>query len=224
LAELLDYLNIRKAAVGGGSAGALSAVQFALRYPERTSALVLIVPAANVRDRDPVEMSAVQKWLVRRLTTSDFLFWAASKAARKQMIRTLLATDPVLVERSGPSEQRRVKRILDNIMPVSRRWRGILNDAEFAGRPARVDFSKITVPMLVVSADDDLFGTAATARDIAAAAPHAQLVIYPTGGHVLVGHEGRAWPTVAEFLRATAEPRTMRRPDDLAKIGGLQVN
>jgi len=40
---LLDALNISKVAVMGISAGASSSMQFALRYPERTSSLVLIV-------------------------------------------------------------------------------------------------------------------------------------------------------------------------------------
>src|SRR5512136_2514579 len=43
---LLDALNIRRAAVVGLSAGAPSSMQFALRYPERAAALVLLVPAA----------------------------------------------------------------------------------------------------------------------------------------------------------------------------------
>ncbi|PWB51030.1 MAG: hypothetical protein C3F06_11210 [Candidatus Methanoperedenaceae archaeon] len=41
---LLDALNISKVAVMGISAGASSSMQFALRYPERTTSLVLIVP------------------------------------------------------------------------------------------------------------------------------------------------------------------------------------
>ncbi len=204
LAELLDRLRIDKAVVAGGSAGVLSAVQFALRHPERTSALVLIVPAANVRDRDPVEMSATAEFLVRQLTTSDFLFWSAAKISRDRMTGTLLATDPELVEQASPAEQRRVERILDEIMPVSRRWRGMLNDAELAGNPARVDFSKVTVPTLVISAEDDRFGTAATARVIAAAVPGARLVLFREGGHVWVGHDRELWQAVAEFVGDTA--------------------
>ena len=50
--DLLDRLKLNKVAVAGGSAGALSAVQFALRHPDRTSALILIVPAANVEGHD----------------------------------------------------------------------------------------------------------------------------------------------------------------------------
>jgi pimeloyl-ACP methyl ester carboxylesterase len=43
---LLDALNIRRVAVLGTSAGGPSSMQFALRHPDRTAALVLLVPAA----------------------------------------------------------------------------------------------------------------------------------------------------------------------------------
>jgi alpha-beta hydrolase superfamily lysophospholipase len=46
LVELLDHLGVDRLVVGGGSAGALAAVQLALRHPDRCSGLVLLVPAA----------------------------------------------------------------------------------------------------------------------------------------------------------------------------------
>lgn len=199
--ELLDRLGIARVAVAGGSAGALSAAQFALRHPDRCSALILIVPAANVHGEDPVEMTRIQEYAVRRLTTSNFLFWAASRVARERMIGTLLATDPALVRDASASERARVDRILQEIMPVERRSRGMLNDARLAGHPARMDFSRIGVPTLVISAEDDRFGTAETARDIAAAVPNARLLLFREGGHILVGHDQHLWSAVANFVR-----------------------
>jgi 2-hydroxy-6-oxonona-2,4-dienedioate hydrolase len=60
--------------------------------------------------------------------------------------------------------------------------------------------------MLVISVEDDRFGTAATARDIAAAVPNAQLNIFPSGGHIWLGHDDEVADTVARFL-AGANPR-----------------
>jgi 2-hydroxy-6-oxonona-2,4-dienedioate hydrolase len=50
--------------------------------------------------------------------------------------------------------------------------------------------------------EDDRFGTAATARDIAAAVPCAKLVIYPQGGHIWVGHDRELWTEVEAFVRS----------------------
>ena len=209
LVDLLDHLGIDRIAVAGGSAGALAAAEFALRHPDRCSALILVVPAANVRGADPVEMSGAQEFFVRRLTGSNLLFWTALRVARDRMIATLLATDPALVRNASPSEQRRAQRILEEIMPVQRRSRGMLNDARLAGHPARMNFRQIRVPTLVISAEDDQFGTAATARDIAAQVAGSRLVIFPKGGHIWVGHDERLWAEVARFLRA---PPSSDRP------------
>lgn len=198
--ELLDRLGIEKVPVAGGSAGALSATQFALRHPDRTSALILMVPAANVRGRDPVERGPVQEWLVRRILKSDLLFWSLLTTMPDRLVETLLATDPALLSKVPAQGRDRAYRILQGIMPIGQRWRGMVNDGRLAGHPAKMDFSKLTVPVLLISAEDDRFGTASTARDIAVAAPGAQLRIYPDGGHILLGHHEDAADEVTRFL------------------------
>lgn len=205
---LLDHLKLGKVVVAGGSAGALSAVQFALRHPGRTSALILIVPAANVQGHDPNEMSPAQEWMVRRLITSDFLYWAARKLAPKRLIGFLLATDPALLEQVSPDERERAYRILDQMLPISARWRGMLDDAQIAGHPARVDFRRLRIPMLVISAEDDRFGTAGTAKAIARQAPSSRLLMFPDGGHVLLGHDEASTRAIARFVtRPNPPPR-----------------
>lgn len=198
---LLDHLKLEKVAVAGGSAGALAAVQFAMRHPERTSALILIVPAANVEGHDPNQMSPVQEWLVRRLLTSDFLFWAAKETMSKQLIDFLLATDPALLDEVPAAERERAYKILDQILPISRRSRGMLNDANLAGHPARIAFGQLRVPLLLLSADDDRFGTAATARAIARQVRGSRLIVYPTGGHIFLGHREDSGAEIARFIR-----------------------
>ena len=68
---LLDTLGIRRAAVLGGSAGAPSATQMAIRHPGRVNALVLVVPLAykpsTLADSVPPPSPLAQKmlaWLV----------------------------------------------------------------------------------------------------------------------------------------------------------------
>ena len=199
--ELLDRLKLSKVAVAGGSAGALSAVQFALRHPDRTSALILIVPAANVEGHDPNQTSPAQEWLVRKLVTSDLLFWVARKTMPDRLVGFLLATDPALFAEAGPDERRRAYAILDQILPISRRWHGMLNDAKLAGHPTRVNFTRLRVPLLLLSAEDDRFGTAPTARAISRQVPGSRLVVYPSGGHIFVGHQADSAAEIARIVR-----------------------
>lgn len=209
LVELLDHLGIDKLPVAGGSAGALAAVQMALRHPDRCSALVLLVPAANVGGRDPVVMSPLTEFAVRRLLESDFLYWTALKLVPNRLVGTLLATDPQLLPQVSAAERERARRILEELLPIGERSRGMLNDARLAGHPALTDFTRIRVPTLVVSVEDDRFGTAATAREIAAKVPNCRLVIYPSGGHIWLGHDAEVADEVHEFL---ASPSSLSPP------------
>jgi 2-hydroxy-6-oxonona-2,4-dienedioate hydrolase len=99
-ADLLDQLDIETLPVAGGSAGALPAAQFALRHPDRCSGLVLLVPAMNLSNQDPVEFTPLQQFLVGKLLTSDVWFWTLLKLAPDQLIGTLLATDPAFCKPS----------------------------------------------------------------------------------------------------------------------------
>ena len=202
LAALLDHLGIDRLPVAGGSAGALPAAQFALRHPDRCSALILLVPAMNLENRDPVEFTALQRFAVNRLLTSDAWFWLLSSLVPNQIIGTLLATDPRLLKTVSATERERAHLILNELMPVSARKRGMMNDGHYSGHPADIDLSAITSPTLLISTEDDRFGTAATVRTIASRLPSAQLILYPTGGHIWLGHDDEVADEIAAFVRA----------------------
>jgi 2-hydroxy-6-oxonona-2,4-dienedioate hydrolase len=73
-------LGIRRAAIIGASAGAPSALQFALRHPDRAGALVLMVPAVYVPRAEgaaSVKTPPGTLFLFDTALRSDFLFWAA---------------------------------------------------------------------------------------------------------------------------------------------------
>ncbi len=204
LAALLDTLGISEIPIFGGSAGALSAMQLAIRHPERCRALVLLVPAAYAPTRAPNTAAVQGEFAVdamKAVLSSDFLFWAGMKLAPGLMTKVLLATEPALVEQAEPSEQQRVSRILSNILPVSVRKDGLIFDTRTAGAPEAVALDRILCPVLTISFEDDLYGTAAPAEYIAANVPHGTSLIYPSGGHVWVGHHDAVWDTIRDFLR-----------------------
>lgn len=201
LADLMDALGIERAAIAGGSAGALSAIAFAIRHPGRTAALMALVPATFTPHRPPARpWSATQRSLAEAVLGSDFLFWAALSATPGLMTRTLLATDPQLVAAAGPAERARVAAILSSILPVSARAQGLLNDARQAGDPRPMALETIEAPTLAISLDDDRFLTADAARHIAATVPGAELIVYPSGGHVWVGRDEQVFGAIDDFL------------------------
>ncbi|MBJ3762121.1 alpha/beta hydrolase [Maribius pontilimi] len=200
LVDLLDHLGIERLAVIGGSAGALSAAEFALRHPDRCSHLALLVPAANLTGRDPVEFTALQRFAAGVVLGSDLGFWALMRAAPGQMMRTLLATDPALLGEVAADERRRAQAILAQIFPVSRKIHGLRTDGFWARSPSPTAYERIAVPTLIVSCADDLFGTADTARHLARRIPGPELVVYPTGGHIWLGRDAEIATRLSTFI------------------------
>jgi pimeloyl-ACP methyl ester carboxylesterase len=200
LAALADLLGLDALPVIGGSAGALPAAAFALRHPGRCSHLVLLVPAMNLGGWDPVAFTALQAFFVERLLGSDLRLGAAPEVVPGFLMRTLLATDPALLASVSLRERARARLILQDLMPVSARTRGMLHDAPMAGAPAALAIAAIRVPTLVVSAEDDLFGTAGTARRIADRVPGTGLLMLPDGGHISLGHDDELAWAIAGFV------------------------
>lgn len=202
---LLDALRIERAALVGVSAGAPSALQFALRHPQRISALVLLVPAVYAPPSaaaSPVHAAPGTELLFGTALRSDLLFWAACRLAPAVLIRGILATAPSVVASADPAEQARVQRLLELILPVSARRRGLLNDSAVCAALPRLELERISAPTLAISMADDLFGTFAGARYTAAQVPAARFIGYPSGGHVWVGHHAQIVAEIAAFLTA----------------------
>jgi 2-hydroxy-6-oxonona-2,4-dienedioate hydrolase len=202
-AALLDALGIGRSAVLGVSAGAPSAMQFAIRYPHRCTALVLLVPIAfKPPDAEP-SVRKLSSFAVKFLMTivgSNFRYWVASRLARDLVVKLILATPPAVVHAARKHEKMRAARILDGVMPLGRRVEGIINDARIASSFTRDDLERITAPALLLSARDDLYGTYATAQYTASQLPHARFVGYETGGHIWVGHDNDVLAEIVSFL------------------------
>jgi 2-hydroxy-6-oxonona-2,4-dienedioate hydrolase len=200
---LLDALDIERAAVVGASAGAPSSLQFALRHPDRCTALVLLVPAAyvpRVGDAGPLKTPAWTEFLFATALRSDFLFWAATRLARSTMIEAILATPLTVMRDAAADEQARVGEVLKHVLPVSPRRHGLLNDAAVVASLQRYDLERIAVPTLLIGVEDCLFGTFEPARYMAEHISGARFIHYETGGHLWVGHHGEVVAEIAAFL------------------------
>src|SRR5215470_592870 len=202
-AALLDSLGIARTAVLGVSAGAPSAMQFAIRHPQRCSALVLLVPIAykppEVAESAP-RLSRFAARLLVSIVSSNIKYWLASKFARDLVIKLVLATLTDVVHRASRYERRRVARLLDGILPISRRAQGIIKDAQISSSLVRYDLERLSAPTLILSARDDLYGTFASAQYTASQLPNAKFVGFDSGGHVWVGHDNEVLAEIVSFL------------------------
>ena len=206
---LLDALGIQRAAVMGSSAGAPSALQMAIRHPERVGALVLLVPLTYKPPTQAGSAAPLPPWVeaaMMRTIGSDFLFWSALHVARTRLIGSVLATPPDLLKTASAAERDRVDTMLDDILPVSARAAGLRSDTAAGKHLAPAPLESIRAPTLVISASDDRYGTFAGAQYTAARIPGARFIGFDEGGHTLVGHEDEVMAAIVTLLVASDRP------------------
>jgi len=195
----LDALNIGRVSVIAASAGATPALQLALRHPDRVSSLVLLVPAIGGIS-EPDTIGQVSPFIMNAVLGSDFIFWAAMKIWPAAGL-TIVAVPESLVPTLAAPDRNNLDQAIGSLLPVTRRRKGILYDArnQMTERPYALE--RITVPTLLVSAEDDLYETLPNARAAAGSIPNARLMAFKTGGHLLLGNDAEIWPAVADFMR-----------------------
>lgn len=200
LAALLDELAIERVAVVGVSAGGPPALHFALRYPKRVTALIMAAaisdaPFPETEDQPPVS-EAVYKMLLRQ----DSIFWLLEEFAPSRLA-TMLGVPTEVQADLTPEEEVWLSNFLQSIMPVSRRYAGMLHD--MAARPQQdaETLAQITAPTLVIHADDDTLVPIREGEFTARAIPTARLIVLPQGGHLLLGHHETVQTEVTTFLK-----------------------
>ncbi len=193
---LLDALGIEQAAILGVSAGGTSAIQFALRHPDRCSALVLVSSNAP----GETEAGLPPKPLAKVLFRSDFAFWLLTTYFRSSM-GSIMGV-PKGFELT-PEYNADIAETMETILPVNPRADGALFDMYVSNPDINTGYplEEIAVPVLIINAIDDPLALYDNARAMAERIPGAKLVTVESGGHMLLGHEERVRAEIGEFLK-----------------------
>jgi 2-hydroxy-6-oxonona-2,4-dienedioate hydrolase len=199
-ATLLDRLEIDNAIVLGVSAGAPSAIEFAVRYPKRVRALILVVPRAYDPDNQVgVDTAALSNKAVIGMfeRSADFSYWLSTRVARQPLVR-FFGVDPQLEAKAPEDERKTITTLIHDMLPLSARVEGLRNDTATPVTQSRLE--AVTAPTLVISAEDDLYHTLPGARYTAAHICGADLRVFETGGHLLVSRGVETRSAIADFL------------------------
>jgi 2-hydroxy-6-oxonona-2,4-dienedioate hydrolase len=178
-------------------------LQMAIRHPDRVSALILLVPLAYKPATHNNSAPPLAPWVentMMRVIGSDFLFWAATRIARNQVIRVVLATPPELLANASASEQARINLMLDTILPVSARAAGLRSDSSVGKNLKAAALNKVVAPTLIISSRDDGYGTYASAEYTASQITQVKFIGFETGGHTWVGHNDEVMTAILELL------------------------
>jgi pimeloyl-ACP methyl ester carboxylesterase len=199
----LDALQIQRIPVISYSAGAAPAMQLALRHPDRISAEVFIVPGSGGICPECIDKGTnPPRLLLDAIYRFDFPMWLILKMAPK-FAYTLVAVPESTIMALSPEAKAELAEGVQGILPVRPRRLGLLNEGNTQGTQIQYPLEKITTPTLFISATDDLYKTLAVAKKGARIIPNAELLEFPSGGHLLLGRGDELWPVVAEFIEET---------------------
>jgi pimeloyl-ACP methyl ester carboxylesterase len=176
---LLDALGLDRVAVFADSAGGPSALQFALDYPQRVDALVLISAISTLRPiRD--DSSGPPAALL-----TDFVFWSALTYLPDQALPAF-GVPAESLPRLTAVEHERMWETIRLMQPMSRRMPGMNLDAVEQNKPAvaALPLEQITAPTWIIHAVDDSLIPFAQAQHSASRIPGARLVTVEYGGHL----------------------------------------
>lgn len=184
LAAFVDRLNLATFHLLGYSMGAMTALHYAARHPDRLRTLVAISIAAEREPRLSVGRSLMDPARIDRQDPG----WGRQLSARH---------DPV----QGPGAWRR-------LLPA------IVEDVATQPLLSAKELRRIDAPTLVAAGDRDPFVPVEHARSLSRQVGHGHLLVVPGAGHdvLLDGHDvlhaGLTW-----FYRATASTARTRAGD-----------
>lgn len=198
-ASLLDSLDLPSAAVVAVSAGAQAATQRALRHPGRVKALVLITPALYLPPEPGALEAGPPDFVFDHLLASDFLAWTMVHLAPKLVVR--VAGVPRSLDSQVTPQFR--QQLVDWFLPAGARHVDLGHDMRTT-TPLAPDLpiEQLRMPVILISAADDPYKTAEVVRYSAQRLPTAKVVIFDSGGHVLLGQSDRVRREVLGFLSA----------------------
>ena len=172
---LLDELGVERAVLVGHSAGGTVAMRAALRHPERVQALVLISPHVYQRHWQ-------SKWIRLLLSSSQ------ARRLGPLLARLFLARGEALIERAWHKPPTLTEEVVTGYLKPFQvdNWDRALWEVVVAHEspdlPVRL--AEITMPVLVITGDDDRVVPTEQSVRLAEELPDARLVVIPHCGHV----------------------------------------
>jgi 2-hydroxy-6-oxonona-2,4-dienedioate hydrolase len=201
-AALLDKLNIADVVVLGASGGGPSSLQFALRYPDRCRALVMMCAVSHSLSTDRRGNTPTLR-LLTGAVRSDFLMWLAITGIIKgQPLLNSLNPEAQQNPPDDPKRRELFKEMLYSLFPVSLRQFGLDNDLVQIQTLADLPLEQITAPTLVLHGTADGLVPFTQAEHTVSRIPGARLVTAEGGDHdFFVSHYDQVWPEIIAFLK-----------------------
>jgi pimeloyl-ACP methyl ester carboxylesterase len=219
LDAFMDRLGLKRATIIGNSMGGGAAWQFALAYPERVDALVL-VDAAGWRDQAPSGNGPIIFKLLANPIAARYIENLDNTALIRQGLQSAFHDRRFVTDAM-------VARYVDMSRAPGRRA-ALIKSFAAGGEETEATkdkLAKISAPTLILWGDHDNLINVADAQKFAAAIPDSKVVIYADVGHVPMEEAAgksagdlNAWLTTHTLAGAAiadlsaVKPKTKARP------------
>ena len=178
LRALLDHLGIRRTALVAQSMGGLTCLGFALRHPERSSALVMADTSGGIAEPEILEI-----YRRKRQPPADPVERALGPTFRKRAPEGAYLYRQILAMNPPPPES------LESVL--------MSEDG-----PRREQLAQLKVPTLFLMGAEDQTVNAQIARSCAKLIPGARLKIVPRAGHSVYFEQPKVFNRLVEgFLK-----------------------
>lgn len=192
--EFLDKLGISKVILMGTSAGGPPAIRFAVEYPERVKALILI--SSSVPTKNKVEGPTGPPSVIY----NDFVMWLLTKFVRTVFFN-MFGVDRKEYTNSSNEDKNTFDGLFETMLPVKPRKQGIINDTNIINKEmADYELSDIKVPVLMMNAKDDPMVKILDSKKAVETIPDITFVEFDKGGHLLYGNDKKIKEELKRFL------------------------
>lgn len=198
LAAVLDHVDVSRATLVGASSGGGQALEFALRYPDRVSRLVLVGAVIPGQAFSAQFLERGRRNLAPR-RDGDY------RGAMENWI-----SDPYLIAPGNDRARARMRALLDGYEE-----KHLTNPQDLIVAlvpPVADQLGNVATPTLVVVGEHDIPDVHAHARIIEATVADARRVIVPAAGHlVFLERPDEFGRLLAEFIGSTADAKRPQR-------------
>ena len=197
-ASLLDTLNIDSVFIIGLSSGGPSALQFAIRHPERCRGLIMLSAISRQIPPLPLVLRVIFPFMLR----SDFIPWLIYSISPDFVYRSN-GVDRSLMARIKHDKDKMdlLNSLYQTSFPTSLRRDGIVNDMQQVAILPSYALGQIESPTLVIHAENDPIVPVDLGEYSAEHIPRASILILKDGGHFCtVTHREEIVPRVRNFL------------------------
>lgn len=185
LEAVVDQLELNKFPLLGISQGCAVSIEYAVRHPERVSALILISGYASGWRIGASPEEQAKREAVMTLTQHG---WGGKNPAYRHIFTQTFMPDAKPEELDWFDEFQRQTTSPENAVRFQQ---------AFADIDVRAMLSKVTVPTIVFHSRHDQRISLEQGREVASGIPNARFVPLDSNNHILLGHEP-AWQVVMD--------------------------